>query len=666
MSTPQLHVESATPFRYAPLDKAKSEIRLLWIPQSTPHSNSSLQLSLIHTSLENIRDFVALSYCWGGQHADRPITIHGSLIYITESLETALLNLRSRDAGFFLWADAICINQKDNAEKTSQVQIMRDIYRAAVQVLIWLGPSTVEMDNAIRGIRELGDQLLGIGILDLVAEKRRQLVPWMMQPDDGSRAAAIRNHLLSAMVLYREAAREGRDPFWWLSFELAERQWFHRMWCVQECVNARIATLRCGNAEIDYRQVQAVSWFYKLYMPFILGSLPGHAKAPDLTKQLNVTKFQHFEGPMPTTILDLRQKSLHNPVFSLRDLLVLTNRVPNNLVPSGGAARSIGATDDRDRVYALLGVATDEAPQHITPDYTLSCHDAYVITARVLLDHGHYDIFSLCQVEDRKHNLPSWTPDWSTPMEETWSMPTFSPDRDYNACGHLTKQARKANTHANASRDLDLDSVIVDTIDEAGAPYATKILDFRNGKQWYDLRQYFCDLNNYLEQSERYSAEQKKEAEWRIPIADMEYNASTRKMTRPSSLSRMEAGYMLAKKMYGWSRDDPPPQLGSAWLEMAGPELLDGDSPYSCFMYQVEGMSRTRPFLSKNGYVGLCPQDTASGDKIVIFAGAKVPYVVRSNPDNNTSTLVGEAYVHGIMDGESVSENAQTETITLQ
>ena len=38
-----------------------------------------------------------------------------------------------------LWIDSICINQSDLAEKSSQVNLMRRIYRKAKRVIVWLG-----------------------------------------------------------------------------------------------------------------------------------------------------------------------------------------------------------------------------------------------------------------------------------------------------------------------------------------------------------------------------------------------------------------------------------------------------------------------------------------------------------------------------------------------
>jgi hypothetical protein len=38
-----------------------------------------------------------------------------------------------------LWIDQICINQNSVAEKSSQVELMGDVYSKAKQVIVWLG-----------------------------------------------------------------------------------------------------------------------------------------------------------------------------------------------------------------------------------------------------------------------------------------------------------------------------------------------------------------------------------------------------------------------------------------------------------------------------------------------------------------------------------------------
>jgi hypothetical protein len=50
--------------------------------------------------------------------------------------------------------------------------------------------------------------------------------------------------------------------------------------------------------------------------------------------------------------------------------------------------------------------------------------------------------------------------------------------------------------------------------------------------------------------------------------------------------------------------------------------------------------------------------DVCEGDLIVIFLGAQVPFVVREVA-SDVYILVGECYVHGIMDGEAMQDAAK-------
>jgi hypothetical protein len=60
-----------------------------------------------------------------------------------------------------------------------------------------------------------------------------------------------------------------------------------------------------------------------------------------------------------------------------------------------------------------------------------------------------------------------------------------------------------------------------------------------------------------------------------------------------------------------------------------------------------------RPSISENGYVGLVPEHTRPGDRICVIFGAIVPFVLRKVLGGEFE-IVGEAYVHGIMDGEAM------------
>lgn len=80
------------------------------------------------------------------------------------------------------------------------------------------------------------------------------------------------------------------------------------------------------------------------------------------------------------------------------------------------------ATDDRDRVYAVLGVCNDTDRAIVgTPDYTLSVEELYTQLV-VNFMHQHKSLNILCHrglftrprpdLEERGQRLPTWVPDW--------------------------------------------------------------------------------------------------------------------------------------------------------------------------------------------------------------------------------------------------------------
>ena len=67
--------------------------------------------------------------------------------------------------------------------------------------------------------------------------------------------------------------------------------------------------------------------------------------------------------------------------------------------------------------------------------------------------------------------------------------------------------------------------------------------------------------------------------------------------------------------------------------------------------------------VSRKGYLGLIPFETERDDLVCVLLGGEMPFILR--PEGSYYTLVGECYVHGIMDGE-VLEAAQDGSIQLQ
>ena len=87
--------------------------------------------------------YEALSYVWGDARSDCTIIVNGLPLPIGRNLYIALRRLRSRHRKKLLWVDAICINQRDDFEKSLQVAMMAEIYGRAWRTccLLYTSPS---------------------------------------------------------------------------------------------------------------------------------------------------------------------------------------------------------------------------------------------------------------------------------------------------------------------------------------------------------------------------------------------------------------------------------------------------------------------------------------------------------------------------------------------
>lgn len=138
---------------------------------------------------------------------------------ITISLYTALQYLRRRAATRTLWVDALCINQTDNVEKGTQVDMMGDIYRVSSAGAIWLGEfhqyglDDVYVEGCFELIKKLGSSRSELDKLDHV-------------PKD---SPFIPSHTVV------KALGVMMDNIWWT-----------RIWTIQEVVRHPISTINWG------------------------------------------------------------------------------------------------------------------------------------------------------------------------------------------------------------------------------------------------------------------------------------------------------------------------------------------------------------------------------------------------------------------------------------
>jgi hypothetical protein len=123
-------------------------------------------------------DFAALSYVWGGYSTPQDTLLihldgrHGAQyaqLNITTNCRDALRELRRKYGEVSVWVDAICINQRDDHEKSWQITLMEEIYSWATPVYVWLGHETERSNRALKWLSRASHRGLFLDLVDFAS-----------------------------------------------------------------------------------------------------------------------------------------------------------------------------------------------------------------------------------------------------------------------------------------------------------------------------------------------------------------------------------------------------------------------------------------------------------------------------------------------------------------
>ena len=111
------------------------DFRLLLVMRAT--HDRDLRFQFIQAVPSLTQQYTAVSYTWGDDAWTETIHVDVQPLLIGPTLWACLHTLRR--GWQYIWADAVCINQDDVAERNQQVSMMDQIYQNATIVSVWLG-----------------------------------------------------------------------------------------------------------------------------------------------------------------------------------------------------------------------------------------------------------------------------------------------------------------------------------------------------------------------------------------------------------------------------------------------------------------------------------------------------------------------------------------------
>lgn len=374
-------------FQYQPLNSTEKEIRLLEI-DSNQDASRPLELKLWHIKLGDSPEYWTLSYTWGAPfdglspewddpNSKHLVKINGKDFHVRWNLDAALRRLAQYGIPA-LWVDAICIDQSNTAEKNHQIQNMRNIYTHARATFAWLGPESHDSRMETDAISHLMNS-------------------WDERPDHLKSYDGDPQYLQEYWSLvrcdlgYENALQDLRDVA-----QLLGRNWFRRVWIIQEVVLSRMVVLHWGEHGLaTWDWLESVVFLLRQHCRLgIVFSCPDLWKAQPLLCQslMDVQKSASFF----CRTSDLRRYFQQN--ITGYALLVLDAMLP------------FEASNPSDRIYGGLGMMRES--MDITVDYNLTTAEVFKTATRKLLEVGcDFSILALWK-PSTKENFPSWAVDF--------------------------------------------------------------------------------------------------------------------------------------------------------------------------------------------------------------------------------------------------------------
>lgn len=577
-------------------------------------------------NIDGAPQYEALSYVWGSPTPSVEILCNGQTVEIGPELSYALRRLRLRHSPRIIWADALCINQQDDAEKSHQVPLMGSIYSLAKTVVVWLGPGDVrhtrrafECSERIAIACYEFDNLHG---RDLDHSERHDELSLPESWFDSSALSSLR--------------------------ELFNRPWFSRIWCIQEIRLARDALVMWGDDEIFWTDLTvSASWI------FDKSTLGDHS------------------DPVTSLLAD----------FPVENADIMRDKIMYHLLDALDRFRvGFQATDPKDKVYGLLNLVSPKFEvDALDINYSKSVGEIYAdtvltdiqlysrLTAFARITHPvNYDGPGPGDYKDSKDfkgisEYRSWAPRWDR-IEVAETLGIDSTGCPWSAYGENVAAVVVANP--SAPTYLCLKGVLYGRVDEVGdimdhynlkdPEYAgdprfandgedTEEIapDAEDGWAVYDPTERHPYINNFkridVESFPERFARTLTAGRWGLEGNYLEL-LSSKKRARHSAACIHLLLRLLHIQEFGEE---------GQYVNNADSLQFQTDAHHAC--------EQRRIFWTDKKSYGLGPHCMRSGDVVVVLYGGNTPYILR--PRGDGYIFMGQAYVDEIMHGEMFHES---------
>jgi hypothetical protein len=354
------------------------------------------------------------------------------------------------------------------------------------------------------------------------------------------------------------------------------------------------------------------------------------------------------------------------------------------------------ATMDKDKIFAILGFTDEGGVLENLIDYSKSKQDILLELARHFIEKGqllqtlpfaglarstrslyelHSGTGSVSPTTDTV-SMPSWVADWmvSRPLD------TLTP-YGYGAGSAREPRVAQAGEHMIRATGISMDRI--------RSIVSCDMFDIQNSTAYPTAKGKFQHILNHFHQIFRLA-----EDTWPLLCYDPDHNVDQPLMEAvsrtligdivgetspaPDEYSCFIPNYInFCTMQRNELRDDSLSpdfsHLDATDAERLGAQLSQTEEFLSQMMNAkllCDSMTTPRRFcVTKRGYFGVVPKAAEIGDKVVVFYGGNVPFLLRPSTKGSSQSvyqLVGECYLHGCMQGQALRLGLQEKDYILE
>jgi hypothetical protein len=649
---------------YTGLSLNKStEIRLLTLLPAN-NSDDPIECLISRADLDAAPVYKAVSYCWGRRENPIIITVGDIAFEVTENLGTALRYIRDSWAPTMLWIDAVCINQNDDSEKETQIPLMRRIYGSAEATICWI--ITNPTPNSLL---QIGFYLAFLSNPEAIPLEQRNAILGL----NGSFAQAEHNLGVKGAITQSVEAMVAAVLLMVEAFD-----YWHRTWIVQEILLSKKPILQ--GALLGTKAGNCLPW--DVLQSRILqngDSDPGNLSIDHITTTFTVGGDTYaFTSAPPRKIKRL---------VEMRDAWQSGRPKSRDMLSIMVANAQKQSTDPRDKIWGFFGISED-AQQLTSVDLTISVTDLYIRWACAfitkhkslrVLQHAGIGQSSRPTHMAQAHQAPSWVPRWDLADKDKTASESHKYSLDHHGVLFGASGGREPEVSLSVDRNvLSARGILVDIVDGIQEDQDEKAEDGAYLSMPSTCLAWLVNklgIDAFRRPSHAGTRQTVFESFFRTLMTDR----------LPCQNRRLQHGaeyyYLLLSFVLGVITSTIDDRFGDFRFREDGTcflkckavhqelVVIEGDS-YTIedqkLLHARSAISSTDRvalygtvtgyfmlgrvfFLTQGGYMGLGPAGMLANDRICVLYGCSVPLVLRKVESH--WVLVGECYVHGLMDG---------------